>query len=122
MQKGEDKTMEVRSTQDGILRAFSLLVAQQNRPRQVKPKFTYEQAGSAVKGRNKITRAQRAEMISIVEELTGLDPSKGSGDGERIKELFKQLGKLPVNFVPVKRQVRIDYSKSYPYRSTKRGG
>jgi hypothetical protein len=114
--------MEVRTTQDGILRAFAFLVAKQSNPRQVKQKFTYEQAGTAIKGRNKITRAQRTEMIDIIGQLTPLDPAKGSVDGDKIKELFKQLGKLPVNFVPVKRQVRIDYSKSYPYRSTKRGG
>jgi hypothetical protein len=111
---------QIADTSMGLMKALHFLSTQQQR-RKVKPKFTYQPAGNMVMGKHKITRTQRAEMVGILQELNALDPSE-KDHSDRIKELFKQLGKLPVSFVPVRRQTRIDRSKSYPYRSKKRGG
>src|SRR5262245_60114385 len=115
MQKEKAKTMEVRSTQDGILRAFHLLLQKQSSGRKVKQKHIYEPAGSMVMARHKATRAQKAEMRALVKEL-----QENQGDEQASKGIIKMLSALPVNFVPVKRQIKIDYSKTYPYRSKKR--
>jgi hypothetical protein len=113
---------QISDTSMGLMKALHFLQIQQRRT--PKRKFTYEAHGTAVHGKQKITREQREEMNNILDELQALDPakSKGKDNGDRIKELFKQLGKLPVDFVPVKRELRIDRSKTYPYRSKKRGG
>jgi hypothetical protein len=111
---------QISDTSMGLMKALHFLSQQQRRT--VKPKFTYKPAGTAVKAKNKITRTQRAEMVGIMAELQTLDPAEKDRDGTRIMELFQQLGKLPVSFVPVRRQTSIDRSKSYPYRSKKRGG
>jgi hypothetical protein len=112
---------QIADTSMGLMKALHFLSTQQQR-RKVKPKFTYQPAGNMVMGKHKITRAQRAEMVGILAVLQTLDPAEKDRDGDRIVDLFKQLGKLPVSFVPVQRQTRIDRSKTYPYRSKKRGG
>jgi hypothetical protein len=119
MQKGEDRTMEVRSTEDGILRAFSLLLQQQSKPRG-KQKFHYQPAGSAVHAARSLNKAEAAAIDSIVDQLKALDP-KAEENAETVKSLLKELSKQPVRFVPVKRQQRIDYSKTYPYGSKRQG-
>jgi hypothetical protein len=121
MQTGEEKTMEVRTTQDGILRAFALLVAAQSKPRQVKPKYTYKPIGNAVHAVRRLTKDESAAVDDVCDKLRALNP-RAEADSEAIKGLLKELSKLPVKFVPQKLATKIDYSKKYPYRSTKRGG
>jgi hypothetical protein len=113
--------MEVRTTQDGILRAFALLVQLQSNPRQVKQKYVYRPFGSAVHAARRLTKAEGAAVDALVDELKKLDP-RDDANNTTIEGLLKELSKLPVKFVPLKLQQRIDRSKSYPYRSTKRGG
>jgi hypothetical protein len=121
MQKGEDRIMEVRTTQDGILRAFALLVAQQSTPRQVKQKRTYRSFGSAIHASRRLKKQEGEAVDALLDQLKALDPRDDANNGE-IEKLLKELSRLPVKFVPVKYEQRIDHSKSYPYRSAKRGG
>jgi hypothetical protein len=106
-------------TLTGLMRAFHFLT--QSKRRVPKPKFTYEPAGSVVHAAKRLSKQQRVEVTAIVSELESLDPT-ASSDSERIKELITELSKRPVKFVPVKLETRIDLSKTYPYRSKKRGG
>jgi hypothetical protein len=113
--------MEVRSTQDGMLRAFALLLAQQSKPRQVKQKYVYRPFGTAIHASRRLTKAESDAVNAITDKLKKLDPSDDAND-KTIEGLLKELSKHPVKFVPQKLQQRVDRSKSYPYRSTKRGG
>ena len=113
--------MELRSTQDGILRAFGMLLQQQSQPRKVKKKFVYRQFGTAVHASRRLTKAEGAAVDTLVGQLEALDP-RDDDNNSAIEQLLKQLSKQPVKFVPIKREQPIDYSKPYPYRSTKRGG
>jgi len=109
----------IADTSMGLMKAFAYLLQEQRRP--TAPKFTYAPAGSAVHARFKLPKEQRARVFGIVGDLSALDP-KDPSDSDRIKQLISDLSKLPVKFVPVKRETRIDNSKSYPYASKKRGG
>ncbi|MGX9944979.1 hypothetical protein ACTG4Q_21175 [Bradyrhizobium denitrificans] len=113
--------MEVRTTQDSILKAFGLLLQAQSKPRQVKQKYVYRPFGSAVHASRRLTKAEGAAIDALVGKLETLDPRDDANNSE-IERLLKDLSKLPVKFVPLKLEQRIDRSKSYPYRSTKRGG
>jgi hypothetical protein len=113
--------MEVRTTQDSILRAFALLVQQKSNPRPIKRKYVYRSFGSAVHAARCLTKAEGAAVDAVVDKLKALDP-KDDANTKAVEGLLKELSKLPVKFVPVKLEQRIDRSKSYPYRSTKRGG
>jgi hypothetical protein len=106
-------------TLTGMMRAFHFLT--QSKRRVPKPKFTYAAAGSAVHAAKRLSEQQRLDVTAIVKELHTLDPAAAS-DSDRIKDLIGQLTKHPIKFVPVKRETRIDTSRSYPYRSKKRGG
>lgn len=113
--------MEVRSTMDGVLRAFALLLKRQSTPRQIKQKYVYRSFGSAVHAARHLTKSEAAAIDAIVDELKVLDPTNDDNK-ESVEKLLKELSKHPVKFVPIKLQQRIDYSKPYPYRSKKRGG
>lgn len=113
--------MEVRSTQDGILRAFGLLMQQTTKPRNVKQKFVYRQFGTAVHAARHLKQHEADAVDALVGKLEALDPRDDANNGT-IEGLLKELSKLPVKFVPIRLQQRVDYSKPYPYRSTKRGG
>ena len=112
--------MEVRSTQDGMLRAFHMLLTQQSKPRQAKPKYVYRPMGNTVHASRCLTKAEAEAVNDIVDRLNKLDP-RDDANTEAINSLFKELGRHPVHFVPRKLAQRIDRSKTYPYRSTKRG-
>src|ERR1700726_1349803 len=99
-------------TLSGMMRAFHFLT--QSKRRVPKPKFTYAPAGSAVHAAKPLSKDQRAVVTQICRELASLDP-KAASDSDRIKELITELTKHPVKFVPVKREARIDQSKTYPY-------
>src|SRR5438270_689575 len=118
MQRGEGRTMELRSTQDGILRAFGLLMQQATRPRKVKQKFVYRPFGTAVHAARYLKRHEADAVDALVGKLEALDP-RDDENNETIESLLKELSKLPVKFVPMKLEQRVDYSKPYPYRSTK---
>jgi hypothetical protein len=113
--------MELRSTEDGILRAFGLLLQQQSSPRNIKKKIESRPFGSAVHAARHLKKAEADAVNVLVDQIKVLDP-RDDANAEQIQSLLKELSKLPVKFVPMKIQRRIDYSKSYPYRSTKRGG
>ena len=113
--------MEVRTTQDGILRAFGLLLQQQSKPRQIKQKRTYRSFGSAIHATRRLTKQEHEAVDGLVQKLKQLDP-RDDADTEQYQQLLKELSKQPVKFVPMKYEERIDYSKRYPYRSAKRGG
>ena len=113
--------MELRSTQDGILRAFGLLMKQASTPRKIKQKFVYRPFGSAVHASRHLKKSESDAIDAIYAELQALDPTE-EANKERVQALLKELSKQPVKFVPVKLEQRIDYSKPYPYRSKKRGG
>jgi nucleoside-diphosphate-sugar epimerase len=110
--------MEVRTTQDGLLRAFGLLMGQQ---RTVKQKRTYSSIGNTIHAARCLRKDEAAAVDAIVGKLNAIDPND-KDNKEAIEALFKELGKHPIRFVPRKREQRIDFSKTYPYRSTKRGG
>ena len=99
-------------TLTGMMRALHFLT--QSKRRVPKPKFTYAPAGSAVHAAKRLSRQQRADITVICQELASLDPTAAS-DSDRIKQLITDLSKHPVKFVPVKRETRIDRSKTYPY-------
>ena len=109
----------VADTSMGLMKAFHFLMQQQRRV--PKKKFNYTPFGSAVHGQRCLTKSEHAAVDKIVGELRMLDPSD-SKNFDRVKELMKEISGQPVKFVPIKREVRIDTSKKYPYRSTKRGG
>jgi hypothetical protein len=113
--------MEVRTTQDGILRAFALLLQQKSTPREVKQKFVYRPFGSAVHAARYLKKDEAAAVDALVDKLKVLNP-QDDANTSTIERLLKDLGKLPVKFVPMKLEQRIDRSKTYPYRSRKRGG
>jgi hypothetical protein len=113
--------MEVRTIQDGILRAFALLLAQRSKPRQVKPKYTYKAFGNAIHAVRRLSKEESDAVDALCDQLRALDPRDDAND-EKIGGILKELGKLPVKFVPQKLALKIDRSKKYPYRSTKRGG
>jgi hypothetical protein len=52
--------MEVRTTQDGILRAFALLLQRQSQPRQIKKKTVSRPFGSAVHAARRLTKDEAA--------------------------------------------------------------
>jgi hypothetical protein len=111
----------LRTTQEGILRAFALLLAQQSKPRQVKPKYEYRSFGTKIHAARRLTSAERQPVEDLLIKLKALDPRDEANDQE-IKSVLKELNKHPVKFVPVKLAIKIDRSKTYPYRSKKRGG
>jgi hypothetical protein len=113
--------MELRTTQDGILRAFALLFQKQSQPRKVKQKVVYRPFGTAVHASRHLKAHEGAAVDALVGKLEALDP-RDDANNETIEKLLKELSKLPVKFVPLKLEQRVDYSKPYPYRSTKRGG
>jgi len=103
----------------GLMKAFHFLMQQQRRV--PKKKFNYTPFGSAVHGQRCLTKSEHAAVYKIVGELRMLDPSD-SKNFDRVKELMREISAQPVKFVPMKREVRIDTSKKYPYRSKKHGG
>ena len=109
----------VADTSMGLMKAFHFLTMQQQRP--IKPKYRYEPAGSAVHASRRLSVEEQKEVRSKLDELKTLDPADRKND-ERIQKLVSALGKLPVQFVPVKSEIRIKVSKTYPYTSKKRGG
>jgi hypothetical protein len=109
----------VADTSMGLMKAFHFLI-QQGR-REPKKRFNYTPFGSAVHAARYLTKAEHAAVDKIVGELRTLDPSKRENQ-DRVKELMKEISAQPVKFVPIKREVRVDTSKKYPYRSKKRGG
>lgn len=110
--------MEVRTTHDGLLRAFGLLMGQK---RTIKQKFTYRPFGSAIHATRRLTKDENKIVDDIAAKLKKLDPNNDE-EAKQYQVLLKELSKLPVKFVPLKYEERIDYSKAYPYRSKKRGG
>ena len=104
--------MEVRTTQDGILKAFALLVQQQSKPRQVNQKYVYRPFGTAVHAARRLTKAEAGNIDALVGKLKALDPTDDANN-EAIEGLLKALSTLPVKFVPINLEQRIDYSKSY---------
>lgn len=113
--------MEVRTTQDGILRAFALLMARQSNPRQVKQKYVYKSFGNAIHAVRRLRKDEADAVDALCDQLRVLDP-RDDNNNEAIQNILKDLSKLPVKFVPQKLAIKIDRSKKYPYRSTKRGG
>jgi hypothetical protein len=109
----------IADTSMGLMKAFHFLTMQQRRT--PTKKFDYLPAGSTVHASRCLSKEERNTITGLVTELSELDP-KAPEDSDRIKQLISELSKQPVNFVPVKRERRIDRSKSYPYRSMKRGG
>lgn len=113
--------MEVRTTADGILKAFGLLMSRAAAPRKTKQKFTYSSMGNTIHASRCLRKDEAAAVDAIVIKLNAIDPND-EGNRSTIQDLFKELGKHPIRFVPRKREQRVDYAKTYPYRSTKRGG
>ncbi|WP_316201021.1 MULTISPECIES: hypothetical protein [unclassified Bradyrhizobium] len=110
--------LRVEDTSMGLMKALHFITTQQQR-RKIKPKFQYASAGSTTRATRCLTRFERSHVTELVQQLAPLDPKTQQ---DQIKEIMQQLSQLPVTFFPVKREMRIDYSKIYPYRSTKRGG
>jgi hypothetical protein len=110
----------VRSTHEGMLRAFALLIAQGQR-KTIKQKHVYRPFGTAVHASRYLRKDEAAAVDIVANKLKALDP-RDDANTSTIEELLKELSKLPVNFVPMKYEQRIDRSKTYPYRSKKRGG
>lgn len=113
-----DATPAFTDTQMGLLKAMHFIATQDQR-RKVKQKFVYESDGSTTRATRCLTKAERAEITALVEKLLILDPRTQQ---DQVQQVMKDLAGKPIKFVPVKREMRIDYSKSYPYRSKKRGG
>jgi hypothetical protein len=103
----------------GLMKAFHFLLQQQRRT--IKKKFDYVPNGTVVHARRRLREDEANQVNGLVSQLNALDPKDGAND-EAIKSLLTDLSKQPVKFVPIKRQFPVDYSKPYPYRSTKRGG
>jgi hypothetical protein len=103
----------------GLMKAFHFLLQEQKRT--IKKKFDYVPNGTVVHASRRLRKDEASQVNDIVSQLNVLDP-KDEANNESIKSMLADLAKLPVKFVPLKRQFPIDYSKPYPYRSTKRGG
>jgi seryl-tRNA synthetase len=119
MQNGEE-IMEVRTTEDGLLRAFGLLVSQQSN-RQVKQKHFYRAFGNSIHATRKLSKAEAKSVAELLSKMKTLNP-QDEASREEAHKLMMKLSTLPVKFVPVKHEQHIDSSKTYPYRSAKRGG
>ncbi|WP_439357952.1 hypothetical protein [Bradyrhizobium sp. DASA03007] len=101
--------MEVRTTHDSLLRAFGLLMGRQ---RTIKQKFTYSPFGSAIHATRRLTKDENKAVDEIAAKLRKLDPNNHE-EAKQYQALLKELSKLPVKFVPLKYEQRIDRSKSY---------
>lgn len=105
----------IADTSMGLMKAFHYLL--QSQRREPTPKYTYAPAGRSVHARRRLTKSQNDQVKVLVSELHTLDP-KVKADNPRIKELIEALAKLPVKFVPIKRETRIDNTKVYPYHDS----
>lgn len=101
----------------GLMKAFAFLARPKPEPAR---KYTYKTVGTAVHARRRLRPSENVAVNALVSDLALLDPNNPDHDA-RIKETITALGKQPVKFVPIKRETRIQTSKVYPYRSTKRG-
>ena len=102
----------------GLVKAFAFLARPKPEPAR---KYTYKTAGTAVHARRRLRPSENVAINALVSDLALLDPNNGDHDAQ-IKETIAALGKLPVKFVPIKREFRIDNSKHYPHASAKRAG
>jgi seryl-tRNA synthetase len=118
MQKGEDN-MEVRTTEDGLLRAFGMLVNQQS-SRQVKQKRFYREMGNNVHATRPLSKLESKQVKDLLDKLKALNP-RDEASKDQAQAILKLLSVLPVKFVPVKHEQRIDSSKTYPYASKRQG-
>ncbi|WP_316207520.1 hypothetical protein [Bradyrhizobium sp. SZCCHNR3118] len=98
----------------GLMKAFAFLARPKPKPRQ---KFVYERSFTAIHARRRLTAAENKTVKALTSELATLDPRK---DRERVGDIMKELNKQPVKFVQMKREHRIDRSKTYPYHSPRR--
>jgi hypothetical protein len=114
--------MELRTTQEGILRAFALLVGQASKQRQVKPKYRDEKLGTKIHAVRHLKAHEREAVDELVVKLKSLNSADDNNNDEEIRATLKELSKHPVKFVPVLHAIKLDRSKTYPYRSKKRGG
>lgn len=103
----------------GLMKAFHFLSQQKYRKRP--SKFEYQPVGSVVHASRCLSVDERSAVDRLLKQLSQLDPSVSSNNS-KIQDLISDLGKHQVNFIPVRRETRITRSKSYPYRSKKRGG
>jgi hypothetical protein len=117
MQKEHHRMFTSEAILSGLMKAVAFLARPKPQP---KNKFSYRTAGTAVHARRRLRPSENVAVNALVSDLAKLDPNNSEHDA-RIKETINALGKLPVKFVPIKRETRISTSKSYPYRSAKRG-
>ncbi|WP_316196708.1 hypothetical protein [Bradyrhizobium sp. SZCCHNS3053] len=104
--------MEIRTTQDSVLRAFGLLFKRSTSPRKVKQKFSYKPFGTAVHASRRLSAAEADNVNALVGALKTLDP-RDDENSAAIEKLMKALSALPVKFVPMKYEQRVDRSKRY---------
>lgn len=109
----------LNETQLGMLKAFHYLLQQNNRPRQVKPRFRYEDQGMVVHAKRCLTAKERSKVDELIFNV--LDIKRQGGSDREIQGALSELGKLPVHFVPVKQQIPLKRGKSYPYASKRQG-
>ncbi|WP_315740009.1 hypothetical protein [Bradyrhizobium sp. SZCCHNR1093] len=110
--------LRVEDTSMGLMKALHFITTQQQR-RKIKPKYQYAPAGSTTRATRCLTRFERSHITELVQQLSALDPKTQQ---DEIAQIIRELSGQPIKFVPVKHEMRIDYSKTYSYRSTKRGG
>ena len=100
----------------GLMKAVHFL--SQQRHRNLRQKFEYQEAGSVVHASRCISKSDRERVDVLLKQVGKLDAANPENHSQ-IENLISELSKLPVKFIPVKREIRIDRSKRYPYRSTR---
>lgn len=94
---------EFNETTLGLLKAAHNLTAQANKP--PKKKYQYEKAGTAIHAARCLKKKERDDLNFLLEQIR---IAAANGDTRDVEQLLKDVVRLPVKFVPVKRQLPID--------------
>lgn len=100
----------------GLIKAAMNLAQQKRRP--AKEKFIYRDVGKQIHWSRMPTEAERDGVEAFMAQMAAVE----DGDVKSMKTLMGELAKFPIRFAQVKHETRIVTSKTYPYRSKKRGG
>src|SRR5207302_1221935 len=97
-------------TSMGLMKALHNILTEPQRTK-VKPKFKYVQQGSTTRATRCLRKHERSQLTELVRQLAILDPQTQHGE---IQEIMRPLSGQPIAFFPIKQEIRIDYSKTYP--------
>jgi hypothetical protein len=118
----DNVTRGFNDTTLGLLKAAHNLEAQSRKKLQQptkRPAYSYAKVGNVVHATSWMPAEERLLLDAALHELRTIDPDTEFGN-QRAHEVLSSLSHLNCHYVPIKQATKIDYSKRYPYRSTKR--